>query len=218
MKTSLFQRIRSTFLADMHELLDEKERQNPIALLNQYLRDSEQEVKRIEKLISRQQQLRTQFFRELEQARYMEKKRRHQAEVAFQAGEAALQERALQEMQYYAKQAAQLEEQHTRVIEQTEDLQQKLEEMKNRLKELHAKRLELMARENAAHAHRRIHDAMHKVSDENPFLRFSEIEEQIRDLEMRITADYERDTFDYKIARLEKQLKEKETVQQEISL
>ncbi|GAA3327717.1 hypothetical protein GCM10020331_068780 [Ectobacillus funiculus] len=46
---------------------------NPIALLNQYLRDGEQETK-IEQLIERHGMLKTNFLREKEQAAYMAEK------------------------------------------------------------------------------------------------------------------------------------------------
>jgi phage shock protein A len=214
MKKSLFQRVRDVVLADIHNVLDEQERKNPIALLNQYLRDGERETQKIEKLIERHKMLKTNFFRELEQARYMAKKRKHQAQVANQAGETALEERALQEAEYYEGQANRLEDMYTKTVEQIEELQQRLGEMKNKLKEMHTKRMELMARENVAHVNRRINDTFHKISEGNPFLRFEEIEEHIRNLELRINNDYVRDTFDLKIAKLEKQLKEKESVHQ----
>ena len=69
MKQSLFGRVRDAILADFHNVLDEKEK-NPIAMLNQYLRDSEREITKIEKLIQRHKTLKSNFARELEQARY----------------------------------------------------------------------------------------------------------------------------------------------------
>lgn len=84
--------------------------------------------------------------------------------------------------------------------------------MKNKLKEMNAKRMELMARENMAHANRRMNTAMHKMDENNPFLRFEEIEDHIRDIELRINEEHERDTFDMKIAKLESEMKEKNEV------
>ena len=98
------------------------------------------------------------------------------------------------------------------VVEQIDELERRLSEMKNKLKEMHAKRMELMARENMAHANRRMNTAMHKMDENNPFLRFEEIEEHIRDLETRMNEEHERDTFDMKIAKLEREMKEKNDV------
>lgn len=204
MKRSIFSRVRDVVLADLHQVLDEQEKKNPIALLNQYVRDGEGEVRKIEKLIERQKVLKTNFFRELEQSRYMEKKRNHQAVIAKEAGERELEERACKESEYYQQHGDQLESMYNTSIQQIDELEQRLQEMKNKLKEMHAKRMELMARENVAHANRRINDALTKISDDSPFLRFEEIEEYITNLERQINEDYERDTFDTKIAKLEK--------------
>ena len=208
MKQSLFQRIRNIVMADLHNALDEKERQNPIALLNQYLRDGEQETKKIEQLIERHGMLKTNFLREKEQAAYMAEKRKQQADIARQAGAADLEARAWKEAEYYEGQASRLADAHAKTAEQVEELQRQLTEMKNKLKEMQTKRMELMARENMAHANRRIHDTLGKMSKDNPFIRFEEIEEHMRDLEIRVHEAYERDTFDYRIAKLEKELKE----------
>lgn len=213
MKQSLFGRVRDAVLADMHNLLDEKERKNPIAMLNQYLRDSEREIKKIEKLIERHKTLKVNFARELEEARYFVAKRTKQAEVAKEAGVIELHERALEEIAYYEGQVGRLEEMHATVVAQIDELEQKLADMKNKLKEMHAKRMELMARENMAHVNRRIHTAIHKMNENNPFLRFEEIENHIRNLELRINEDDVRDTFDLKIANLERELKDKEELQ-----
>ncbi|HJV32373.1 MAG TPA: PspA/IM30 family protein, partial [Bacillales bacterium] len=52
--TNLFTRIKNSITADLHEALDHKEKQNPIALLNQYLRQCEMETEKVRKLLERQ--------------------------------------------------------------------------------------------------------------------------------------------------------------------
>ncbi|GGE77424.1 PspA/IM30 family protein [Priestia taiwanensis] len=207
---NIFQRIRDNVLADIHAVLDEKERKSPIALLNQYLRDCERETNKIEALIQRHQKLQREFFREKEQARILVEKRTKQAEIARQAGETTLEERALQDISYYTERAEHAEKLYNDCITQTEQLQDNLQEARRKLQEMQTKRLELMARENMAHTHRRINDSMHKLSENNPFFKFDEIEQQMKEIELRVNADYERDTFDYRIARLEQQQKEVE--------
>lgn len=205
---NIFQRIRDNVLADIHTVLDEKERKSPIALLNQYLRDSEREINKIETLIQRHQKLQREFFREKEQAYAIVEKRTKQAEVARQAGETTLEERAQQDIAYYTDRATHAEKLYTDCVAQTEQLQDNLQEARRKLQEMNTKRLELMARENMAHTHRRLNDSMQKLSINNPFLKFDEIEQQIKEVELRVNADYERDTFDYRIAKLEQQQKE----------
>ena len=65
---NLFSRIKNTVLADLHDALDHKEQKNPIALLNQYLRECEQETEKVRKLLERQYQLKDEFTREYRQA------------------------------------------------------------------------------------------------------------------------------------------------------
>ncbi len=208
MMASIFNRAKENFLAEAHQFFDENEKKSPIAMLNQYLRNCEKETQKIEGLISRQAMLKRQFLREKEQAQFLVNKRSNQAEIAAKANEVELEARARQEIEYYTKQASKLDELHLKAENDVYQLQNQLHDMKNKLKEMHTKRLELMSRENVAHANRRINDSLNKFSDQNPFLRFDELEHQISELELRINEDYERDTFDMRIAKLERELNE----------
>jgi len=67
--TNLFTRIKNTITADLHEALDQKENKNPIAMLNQYLRECEQETEKVRKLLQRQYTLKDEFTREYHQRR-----------------------------------------------------------------------------------------------------------------------------------------------------
>lgn len=43
---NLLTRIKDSMMADLHDLMDQKEEKNPIAHVNQYIRECEQEVKK----------------------------------------------------------------------------------------------------------------------------------------------------------------------------
>ena len=73
---NLFTRIKNTILADLHNVLDEKEQKNPIALLNQYLRECEQETEKVRKLLERQYKLKDEFTREYQNAVSLAAKRK----------------------------------------------------------------------------------------------------------------------------------------------
>lgn len=47
--TNIFTRIKDTVLADLHQAIDEKEQKNPVATLNQFLRQAEQEKEKVKK-------------------------------------------------------------------------------------------------------------------------------------------------------------------------
>lgn len=143
---NVFKRLKDSITADLHEALDQKEQKNPVAMLNQYLRESEKETEKVRKLVERQYRLKDEFTREYQQAQDMADKRRRQSEIAEKAGETDMYEFALKEKQEYEARAERLQTARRDSIEQLEALERKYEEMKHKLKDMHLKRMELMGR------------------------------------------------------------------------
>ncbi|WP_191566284.1 PspA/IM30 family protein [Metabacillus idriensis] len=213
--SNLFTRIKETISADFHEMLDQKEQKNPIALLNQYLRECEQETDKVRKLVERQYLLKEEFTREFKQAEHLTEKRKRQAEIAAQAGETELHEFAVREHEQYQERTVRLNESLKEVTRQLEDLERKYEEMKHKLKDMYIKRMELMGRENTARASHR----MNKVLDSSSFstgsyARFDEMENYLERLEHQVNTGYHRNTIDGRIAQLEKELKKEDSITQ----
>ncbi|QHS24041.1 PspA/IM30 family protein [Virgibacillus sp. MSP4-1] len=201
---NVFKRLTESISADLHQMLDEKEEKNPIAKLNQYMRESEKETENVRKLIERQHRLKEEYTREYYQARDMADKRRRQAEIAKTAGEMEMEQFAQQELAEYETRAERMKAMRDEMDEKLTMLEQKYEEMKHRLKDMKLKRMELMGRENAARAHYR----MNQVLDEYPeksFSRFDEMDRYIQHLEQKVNSAYYRNTFDSKIAQLERE-------------
>ncbi|WP_078408809.1 PspA/IM30 family protein [Priestia abyssalis] len=207
---NLFTRIKNAVAADFHELLDQKEQKNPIALLNQYLRQCEQETEKVRKLVERQYLLKEEFTREYRHASEMAGKRKHQAEIASQAGESELHQFALNEQAQYEERAAKLNESLQQATKQLDELEQKYEEMKHKLKDMHIKRMELMGRENVARAHHRMNQVLDTNYSAKPFTRFEEMESYLDRLEHQVNSSYHRNTIDGRIAQLEKELSKQE--------
>lgn len=211
--SNLFTRMKNVVLADLNEVLDKKEQKNPIALLNQYLRESEAETEKVRKLLERQYTLKDQFSREYQQALEMASKRSRQAEIAAQAGETELHQFALNEKLQYEERAAHLKESLQTVLGQLTELEQKYEEMKHKLKDMHIRRMELMGRENVTRAHNKINKVLENPSYSNhSFSKFNEIESYLDRLEQQVNSEYYRNTIDAKIAQLEKQTKNNENI------
>ncbi len=209
---NLLTRIKDTILADFHGMLDEKEKKNPISLLNQYLRQCEAEVEKVRKLVERQHSLKDQFAREHREAAELAEKRKYQADVAQQAGETELYEFAVQEQVSYEERAAKLQEAIKNTAAELIGLEKKYEEMKHKLKDMHIKRMELMGRENIARANHR----MNQVLDTNAYTNkasrtFEEMESYLDRLEHQVNSSYHRNTIDARIAQLEKEVKNEET-------
>lgn len=210
--SNLFTRIKNAVTADFHEMLDEKEQKNPIALLNQYLRQCEQETEKARKLVERQYQLKEEFTREYRLARNLADKRQHQAEIAAQAGETELQAFAAQESVHYEERAQKLKAALQKSEQQLDELERKYEEMKHKLKDMNIKRLELMGRENMARASYRMNQVLESTTySDKPFARFEEMESYLDRLEHQVNSAYHRNTIDARIAQLEKEMKNKET-------
>ena len=205
--TTIFSRIKETISADLHDLMDKKEQKNPIAALNQYLRQSEQEKEKVRKLVERQYRLRDEFTREYHQAQDLADKRLKQATVAEKAGEEDMHEFAMKEYEEYQARADRMKVSREESVKQLEILEQKYEEMKHKLKDMHLRRMELMGRENVAKANHQINRVVEGTSDK-PFSRFAEMEQYIENLEYKVSHAYYRSTFDSKMAKLEKEMNE----------
>ncbi|TQS74748.1 PspA/IM30 family protein [Ornithinibacillus gellani] len=202
---NLFTRIKDSISADLHHMLDQKEHKNPIASLNQYLRQSEQEKEKVRKLVDRQYRLKDEFTTEYIRAQELADKRKKQAEIAEKAGETELHAFAVKEYEEYQARADRMKASREEAGEQLDRLEQKYEEMKRKLKDMHLKRMELMGRENIARASHQINRVVDEIS-EQPFSRFAEMERYIEGLEYRVNNAYYRSTFDSKIAKLEKEM------------
>ena len=202
---NLFTRIKDSISADLHHMLDQKEHKNPIASLNQYLRQSEQEKEKVRKLVDRQYRLKDEFTTEYIRAQELADKRKKQAEIAETAGETELHAFAVKEYEEYQARADRMKASREEAGEQLDRLEQKYEEMKRKLKDMHLKRMELMGRENIARASHQINRVVDEIS-EQPFSRFAEMERYIEGLEYRVNNAYYRSTFDSKIAKLEKEM------------
>ncbi len=205
----LFTRLKESITSDLHDLLDQKEEKNPMAALNQYLRQSEQEVEKVRKLVARQHCLKEEFTREYVHALEMAEKRQHQAAVALQAEEKSMHSFASKEFEQYKDRAYSMQKSQEQASEQLEVLEQKYEEMKRKLKDMQLKRMEMMGKENVARAHYTVNRVLdHTANPEST--RFSEMERYIEGLEQKVSSAYYRQTFDSKMDQLEKQMKEKE--------
>lgn len=203
---NLFTRIKDSISSDIHELLDEKEQKNPIALLNQHLRRCEKEVQRVRALIDRQYILKDTFIREYHQAREMAEKRKHQAEITLRASETELHDFASREQTDYEEKAAHLKTSYQHTVGQLDHLEQKYGEMKRKLKDMYLKRMELMSRENIANAEHRMNHVLHpEEAFSQSFSKFEESELYLQRLEQKINQDYQHHTIDARIQKLERE-------------
>ncbi|PLS02262.1 PspA/IM30 family protein [Neobacillus cucumis] len=203
---NLLTRMKDIIVADINEALNQKETQNPIAMLNQYLRECERETEKAGKLVGRQVKLRDEFAREYSEAIQLAEKRKHQAEVASSAGETELYQFAAAEQQLYEERAKRLKASLTEVTAQLSELERKHEEMKRRVKDMQIRRMELMGRENVTRANLQMNQVLEADSSSTKsFAKFKEIEGYLDRLEQKVKSTFFSSTIDERIAQLEKE-------------
>ena len=209
--SNIFTRMKDSISQDLHHLLDQKEEKNPIAKLNHYLRQSEQEKDKVKKMLERQYQLKEKFTKEWCEAEDHANKRKKQAEIAKTANEQELFEFAQREYESYISRAARLKVAREEITNQMYDLEAKYKEMCHKLKDMHLKRMELMGRENVARASQQMNHILNEDVDKS-YSRFGDLEKFIEGIENNINQRYHESTFDQKIAALERK-KEQEKVE-----
>lgn len=173
--------MRDITLATIHEGLDQLE--NPVVMLNQYLRDMEQEIKKAEKSLTKQMLLLESFKREEQLAKEMVTKRMEQAEFALKAGEEDLARKALiskaefeEKQQYY----------HDLVVQNEQsvaELKLQLNEMVEKYKQMKDKKYALIARANSAKAKADMQKTLSEFNHEKAQAGFRRMEERIYELE-----------------------------------
>jgi len=204
--TNFFEKMKQSIAEDFQGVTEMKVKQNPIALLNKYVRDSEKEVEKAGKLVERQRLLKNEFYKEWQLANALANKRKEQRDLAIQAGENGLAETALLYQAQAEQQAERLKLAYETAIEQLSELEQKYEEMKLKVKDMHIKRLELMGKENVLS----MKEKMNKLLSESEFghaaENFETVESSMKQKETNFDDEYEITIFDAKIQKLAKEL------------
>nr|WP_097072370.1 PspA/IM30 family protein [Ureibacillus xyleni] len=196
----LLKRFKYTIEADLHEMFDKKDRKNPIAMLNQYIREAEKQTEQTGKLLSRQAQLKEQLEKELKEATVMVEKRSSQLQLAQANGEEDLILFATQEVEAYKTRQFTLVTSLEKANEEFIALERKFETMKHKIKDMKVRQLQLMGKENVTRAHHQM-DHVLKSNDETDF---NELSSYIDNLANNIEKDYERTQLEARLAQLEK--------------
>ncbi|MBW8348700.1 PspA/IM30 family protein [Bacillus sp. IITD106] len=204
--TNFFEKMKQSIIEDFQGVTEVKVKQNPIAQLNKYVRDSEKELEKAGKLVERQRLLKNEFHKEWKLAAALANKRKEQRDLAIQAGEDGLAETALLYQAQAEEQVERLKQAYDTAIEQLSELEQKHEEMKLKVKDMHIKRLELMGKENVLS----MKEKMNKLLSESEFGQaaenFDSVASEMNKKESNFDDEYEITIFDAKIQKLAKEI------------
>ncbi|HJF30684.1 MAG TPA: PspA/IM30 family protein [Sporosarcina psychrophila] len=201
---SLWNRFKYSIQADLHTVLDKKESKNPIAMLNQYIREAEKQTDSIGKLLERQSKLKTELQKELLEAENMADKRRSQLELAKTAGEEDLVAFAEEEIAAYDTRAAELSESVTETAYELLSLERKFEEMKHKVKDMKVRQLQLMGKENVTRAHHRMDQVISPENADSKMASVGDMKKYIENLGGKIEREYETSSMDRRLESLGK--------------
>ncbi|MBM7610662.1 phage shock protein A [Lysinibacillus composti] len=199
--TSLLKRFKYSLEADLHELFDKKEKKNPIAMLNQYIREAEKQTEQTGILLERQAQLKEKLEGELKEASEMLEKRTNQLALATNSGEADLIEFANKEVETYKLRQYTLLTSIETTKKEFLELEQKFETMKHKIKDMKVRQLQLMGKENVTRANHKMDHVLKSKNETN----FDELSTYIDNLATNIEKDYETTQLEARLRHLETQ-------------
>ncbi|MFJ3387965.1 MULTISPECIES: PspA/IM30 family protein [Lysinibacillus] len=197
---NLFKRFKYTIEADLHHAFDKKEQKNPIAMLNQYIREAEKQTEQTGKLLERQGQLKEKLEQEFKQNADLLAKRDAQLKLATTSGEQDLIDFASDEVAAYTARNNTLQASIEASTREYFELERKFETMKHKIKDMKVRQLQLMGKENVTRAHHQMDSMIAKNNKTN----FEDLESYIDKLAYQIDKDHEVTSFESRLAQLEK--------------
>lgn len=181
----IFKRLRTLTVASVNEVMDSLE--DPIVMLNQYMRDMETEIGQVEVAVARQVALEKRFHQQWDEARAIVEKRDRQITLALSTNDDDLARRALVDKKLHESRAQEYEALFKSAVEAAQQMREKLAELKDEFYKMRAKKFTLMSRAQVARTQRQVNEAITGMCNDNASKGFVRMEEKV----MRMEAEAE---------------------------
>lgn len=183
----ILKRIKSITMAEINKVLDQVE--DPISMLNQYMREMEEEIAKGQHALAKQIFLEKRQMALIIDTEEVLAKRERQAKLAVTKGEDNIAALALQEKLLQEKKRSLYKEQYEVIKGQTNLLEEKINQLKEQYNELQHKRLLLLSRANVAQSLKQLDNAVVSLNTDNIARGFARAEERIVMMESEIEAN-----------------------------
>jgi len=185
----IFKRLRDLTMASINDLLDKAE--DPVKMLNQFLRDMEEDIQEAESAVAKQIAIEMKFKQQTEEAEEMVQKRSEQAMKALEQGNEDLARRALEDKKEHQIRYDTMKQQYDVAKTNADQLRRQLAEMKDEFGKLKNKKDLLIARAEAAKAQKQINQAMSGFGTDNGAKGFDRMSEKVLQMEAEAKASGE---------------------------
>lgn len=185
----IFKRLRDLTAASINDMLDKAE--DPVKMLNQFLRDMEEDINEAEIAVAKQIAVEKKFKQQYEEAGEMVAKREEQALKALEQGNEDLARRALQDKKEHQLRHDEMKNQYDIAKGNADRLRGQLQEMKDELTKMKNKKDLLVARAEAAKAQKQINQAMSGFGTDNAAKGFDRMSDKVLQLEAEAEASNE---------------------------
>lgn len=211
---TLFKRLKTITEATLNDLLDKVE--DPVKMLNQYLRDMGEEINEAEVAVAKQIAVEKKLKQQLDAALDMVKKREEQAIGALEAGDEDLTRRALQDKKDHRAKADDFQEQYETAKAAADRLRSQLDEMKREYEKMKHKKDSLVARAQAAKAQKQINQAMSGIGSDTAARGFERMGDKVLQMEAEAEASSEMRSKDRSLDEELEALTKKDEVDEEL--
>lgn len=184
----IFKRLKTIVSSDINEALDRME--DPLSMLNQYLRDMEKQLEKAQHALADQLYLENKYRLLVAEAEGVVTKRARQAELAVSRNEEDIAKLALQEKILNETKLTMYREQYEASKQQTAALKEQISKLMEKFQELQYKKLTLVSRAHAAKSVQQGHAVLKSFGSEQTFTGFARAEEQVRKLEAQASASH----------------------------